>query len=627
LVAAQISVPLAGEVGTVGATRQTSPGSSVLFSDLIRQQLQSSEGLPSKMTDADRGNETNDDSMSPRSPSDAVSNVPDGQKATDEASLGSSARGSSLDSDSAAIRRVPLDTMAPGKIEGISARTPELSSIVVAVRSAPSAEGSVRSGSVAASAESSTERGSRPRTMVDGHHGWRSARATDEVSSGVSTAIDTGHREDKTDAPKNEDRSGASGAGTSGAEPASASSSRVAIGGASTNDSPGPASKVTASSNTGRTASTQIHGRASMDETAAVKPALTALKVDETSRPQKVASSSRTDSPGENVATASVFQGRGATDSQPAAIAAEPNGSTRALAGSSPLPATIAPADPARSKTVLLPATKVIPATGRGQSGEGDLPFTQAQAAHATVRGAASLAGRQTMGNSGGGDDRPDASLRTASPAHSDNTLGRVVALDKVTVPQTPPLSSLSPLARNSGPDPFPPGALSQAHPIHSTSGTVTAQPASSDVESHQTPASMSFDRMDGAVAPRIIENVPQRLAVGVHNAGLGWVEVRTNSAAGQVSATLASGSAETHSAISGQLAPMREYLASEHVHVDTLTSERFSPSSGGHHNSSDGQSRDGDGRQTETVKSEIFSGVPSMDMDTEMLSYINVRV
>jgi hypothetical protein len=137
----------------------------------------------------------------------------------------------------------------------------------------------------------------------------------------------------------------------------------------------------------------------------------------------------------------------------------------------------------------------------------------------------------------------------------------------------------------------------------------------------------MSFDRMDGAVAPRIIENVPQRLAVGVHNAGLGWVEVRTNSAAGQVSATLASGSAETHSAISGQLAPMREYLASEHVHVDTLTSERFSPSSGGHHNSSDGQSRDGDGRQTETVKSEIFSGVPSMDMDTEMLSYINVRV
>jgi hypothetical protein len=276
----------------------------------------------------------------------------------------------------------------------------------------------------------------------------------------------------------------------------------------------------------------------------------------------------------------------------------------------------------------MLPANNVILATNKGQAARVGLPIAQTQLAHAAGRnGTVSLDGQQTAGNLVGFDDRPEPSQRTASLPHSDTSRGRSIALDKVTAVQIPPLGSPSTSARNSGPDLFPSDVLSHAQPIHPISGTATAQPAPLKVESLRTPASASFDRMDGAVAPQIIENAPQRLAVGVHNAGLGWVEIRTTSAAGQVSATLATGSAETHNAISAQLAPMREYLASEHVHVNTLASERFSPSSGGHDSSPEDQSRKGDGRPAGTVETEISSGGSSMDVDTEMLSYINVRV
>jgi hypothetical protein len=136
-----------------------------------------------------------------------------------------------------------------------------------------------------------------------------------------------------------------------------------------------------------------------------------------------------------------------------------------------------------------------------------------------------------------------------------------------------------------------------------------------------------TFDRMDTAGAPHVIESTPHRLAVGVDNGGLGWVEIHTSSAAGHVSATLTSGSAESHHAIAAQLPAVREFLAEEHVRVDTLSSERFSASSGGQRGSSGEQATDGGGRTVHTFEPRGQRQSAAAETDEEGMSYISVRV
>jgi hypothetical protein len=158
---------------------------------------------------------------------------------------------------------------------------------------------------------------------------------------------------------------------------------------------------------------------------------------------------------------------------------------------------------------------------------------------------------------------------------------------------------------------------------MHLASGSMTAQP-SPPAHLSRAAASATFERMDSAAAPQVIESTPQRLAVGVHSSGLGWVEIRTSNAAGQVSATLASSSAQSHNAISGQLPTMREYLAGQHVQIATLASERFSSSSG---DSSQNHSRSETAPPDKGMEGEKALSTTSFEVDTDSLSYINVRV
>jgi len=603
-----------------GTMRQTPFDSSGSFSELVRQQLQCGEGLPSETRGPDPVNETNADRLLPRFASNTVSTVPEEQKMTGTASPGSPARVPSLHSAPTAIRQAPPDAMPPGKIEGATEKTPESALMVATARPAAAGCGS-SSGALDEVAGPSPDTGPDPTAMVDGHHGTRSARPTPGAGTGIPSPMDAGDIEGKTDGTKIDDRSGVTGAGIADTDSASTSFRRVTTRRESAIGPPVLDPEVAASPNPGRTASKQIHGLGSMDETVAGKPVLSALNADETSSPLKVVSS-KSAFPKENEAKASVSHLRVATESLRPTIAAEPYIGSSALAESSPVAATFASVDAVRSITVTLPVSKVILTTAKSQGARVRLPIGQTQSAQAAGRSmAGSLDDQQITGNSVGSDDRPESSPH----AHSGTTAGRAVALNKVTVAQIPLLTSPSTSAKNSNPDIIASVAPSQAPPIHPTSGTATAQP--SDVRSLRTPASATFDRMDAAAVPQVIENAPQRLVVGVHNAGLGWVEIRTNSVAGQVSATLACGSAETHSAISAQLPTMREHLASEHVHIDTLASERFSPSSGGRHNSSEEQSRNGGSPQARAVEPEISPGTSSMDVDTEMLSYINVRV
>jgi hypothetical protein len=128
-------------------------------------------------------------------------------------------------------------------------------------------------------------------------------------------------------------------------------------------------------------------------------------------------------------------------------------------------------------------------------------------------------------------------------------------------------------------------------------------------------------DGADGAAgAPQVIGSGPQRLAVGVRDAGLGWVEIRTHAAAGQVSAVVGT-SAGSHPALAAALPSMREYLAGQQVRVDHLAAETFSASSGGREGSreSGGEAREGRGRLPAAM-------TPEAEPE-ESRSYISVRV
>ncbi len=138
----------------------------------------------------------------------------------------------------------------------------------------------------------------------------------------------------------------------------------------------------------------------------------------------------------------------------------------------------------------------------------------------------------------------------------------------------------------------------------------------------------LAFDRLDSATAPQTIASTPQRLAVGVHNAGLGWVEIHAHNTQGLVSATLATGSVESRNAVSAQLPGIREYLTGEQLHVGDLGTEVFSSSSGNRSGSSQHGPEDGASRSVKpTEQADQQPNGPFAEVNPESLSYINVRV
>lgn len=182
---------------------------------------------------------------------------------------------------------------------------------------------------------------------------------------------------------------------------------------------------------------------------------------------------------------------------------------------------------------------------------------------------------------------------------------------------------------QNSGGEVATVATFSGPQSIHTVAGTahspgVVSEPHST---SSHVAAGAAFERMDTAPAPRVMESTPHRLAVGVENGGLGWVEIHTSSAAGHVSATLASGSAESQHAITAQLPAVREWLAGEHVRVDTLTSERFSASSGGREGSSGDQAGRGSAQTARRVETDGPARSADAETEWEGMSYISVRV
>ncbi len=173
------------------------------------------------------------------------------------------------------------------------------------------------------------------------------------------------------------------------------------------------------------------------------------------------------------------------------------------------------------------------------------------------------------------------------------------------------------------------PIAGAQAAQVLQTSGSVhsavTAHPsgAASDPSLRPTTA---FERMDAAEPPRVLENSPQKLTVGIRDSGLGWIEIRTNAVAGQVAATLASGTREAHAAIAAALPSIRDALTTQHVALHSLNAERFPASSGGGGSAANTSDSGSPVRQPfVSPKGEVPSA--SEEEEAENLSYISVRV
>ena len=130
---------------------------------------------------------------------------------------------------------------------------------------------------------------------------------------------------------------------------------------------------------------------------------------------------------------------------------------------------------------------------------------------------------------------------------------------------------------------------------------------------------------MDAAPAPQVMVSTPHRLAVGVRNEGLGWVEIRTQAAGGQVSAVVAATAGEAHAALHASLPEMRDYLAGQQVHVDRLGAEAYAASGNGREAANGGSGRSGNpaaGAGDSGGTAEGFAG----DDAEESVSLISVR-
>jgi flagellar hook-length control protein FliK len=142
------------------------------------------------------------------------------------------------------------------------------------------------------------------------------------------------------------------------------------------------------------------------------------------------------------------------------------------------------------------------------------------------------------------------------------------------------------------------------------------------------------FQRLDQAASPgAVLHSASNRIEVGVHDPAMGWLEIRTQSAAGQLSAALVATSSEAHAALAAQLPGMTQYLADHDVKLNHVAVEQQPSGAGPDGHSSSRQDGGGGGQQNHSAAYHVHdppaSWFPSggdEEMEAEQLSYISVR-
>ena len=155
--------------------------------------------------------------------------------------------------------------------------------------------------------------------------------------------------------------------------------------------------------------------------------------------------------------------------------------------------------------------------------------------------------------------------------------------------------SGVVPQAKHS---PVPPAFHSQvAQTLVAGSGEIAARisaspqnfapvsiPAAGAVHGASIGAASPYDRIDQGTAPAVLHAGAQQVAVGVHDPSLGWVEIKTQSAAGHVDATLVASSGQTRDALAAQLPAISQFLEQRDVRVGSLVVNHQSAGSGANH-------------------------------------------
>jgi flagellar hook-length control protein FliK len=208
----------------------------------------------------------------------------------------------------------------------------------------------------------------------------------------------------------------------------------------------------------------------------------------------------------------------------------------------------------------------------------------------------------------GGSPDPKESSNRTTAQTGFENSLSATVHFAARTSSSSVEVAAATPV-------------------LHAEGVSTAMQSVPSALQAPRAAAGAAFERMDSAAAPQVLESGPHQLAVGVRDAGLGWVEIRTHAAGGEIAAMLTASSTEAHAALSAQLPAMRDYLAAQHVHVDNLGSERFSSSSGNSDRSPQHDNGSRAGPDPAAGKPSIPPRTLSSEAYVENLSYISVRV
>lgn len=190
------------------------------------------------------------------------------------------------------------------------------------------------------------------------------------------------------------------------------------------------------------------------------------------------------------------------------------------------------------------------------------------------------------MPDPSGSPQKGTSSVDTAAAARVASHAGTAV--------HTEPIGTQPPTALSDGQPGVPAmGNISSGHTVVSAAGS-SGPSNTGSTQQPMTPSATfaAMDRADPSAAGFLLHAAPNQVAVGVADPGLGWIEVRAERVAGQVTAALTANSITSHAELTSVLPAMSSYLNDHHqavqqIHVETgLTGQNSAGSqenSGGH--------------------------------------------
>lgn len=297
-----------------------------------------------------------------------------------------------------------------------------------------------------------------------------------------------------------------------------------------------------------------------------------------------------------------------------------PHGESYAVAGETTVKQALVPRAPEGAVQPLSAAAQISTAPGAAGVSASALP---AHIAASTSPVQVSPGSRLAAAQPRSAQPEP-ARPEPAQPAAANNAARAVVHRSVAPVEEHAAVAAaVAPVPRAAASAPGYPGMPNPSHAMQQSSPTpvsipLGAPPSGSAAHAHPGAAGAVFDHIDAGTAPQVLSRTPQRLDVGVRDAGLGWVEVRAHAAEGQIAATVSASSA-AHPALAAQLPAMREYLAGQQVRVDTLTAQPFEAGAEGGRHQQGTRNPAGD---TPATATEIAD-----EGEAENFSWIDVRV